>query len=153
MRPNVLHPHWEAERDEPPYRWSRSRVGRQAGSRELGASVFELPPGAATFPLHAHHANEELLVVLSGRPVLRSLEGERELAPGEVVAFPRGRSGAHRIDNPGADAARLLFVSTMYAPDVNEFPEDGTYWLRDYAPGFEPPPDAVDVRLRPEPPA
>ena len=61
--PNLFEPDWEAERDEPPFRWRRARLGRQAGARQLGASLFELPPGAATFPLHAHYSNEELLVV------------------------------------------------------------------------------------------
>src|SRR5215208_2639567 len=66
--PNVFEPDWDAERDDPPFRWRRARLGRQAGARDLGASLFELPPGSATFPLHAHYANEELLIVLDGRP-------------------------------------------------------------------------------------
>lgn len=37
------------------------------------ASLYELPPGASSFPLHIHHANEELIIVLSGRPTLRGL--------------------------------------------------------------------------------
>jgi uncharacterized cupin superfamily protein len=143
MAPNVFEPEWDAERDEPPHRWIRSRVGRQAGSRELGASVFEVPPGAETFPLHVHHANEELLVVLAGRPTLRTLEGERELVPGEVVAFPRGRDGAHRVDNRSGAAVRFLVVSTMHAPDINEFPDSGTLWARSFAPGSVAPDDAV----------
>jgi uncharacterized cupin superfamily protein len=147
---NVLEPDWDMERDEPPYVWRRARVGRQAGAQDLGASLFELPPGASSFQLHAHHANEELIVVLAGRPTLVSLEGERELAPGEVVAAPRGRAGAHRLDNRGSEPARILIASTMHAPDINEFPETGELWVRDYAPGREPPDDALDVRLRPE---
>jgi uncharacterized cupin superfamily protein len=51
---------------------------------------LEVPPGASTFPLHAHHANEELIVVLSGRLVLRTTDGERELAEGDVAACPAG---------------------------------------------------------------
>ena len=98
-RPSVHNPDWDAEQDQGPFRWRRARVGRQAGARELGASVFELPPGASTFPLHAHYANEELLVVLAGRPTLRTIDGERELEEGDVVSFPTGRDGAHRVDN------------------------------------------------------
>ena len=51
-------------------------MGLQAGSGQLGASLFELPPSAASFELHLHHANEELIVVVSGRPTLRTLESE-----------------------------------------------------------------------------
>ena len=72
---NVYEPIWDAERDAPPYVWKRSRIGRQTGARELGASLFELPPGATSFPLHIHYANEEMLVVLAGRPTLDTLAG------------------------------------------------------------------------------
>jgi uncharacterized cupin superfamily protein len=146
---NVFEPEWDAEADRPPYRWRRSQIGRRAGAVELGASLFEVPPGASTFPLHAHHANEELVVVLAGRLVLRTPDGERELAPGDVAACPRGRPGAHRLDNRSDEAARVLIVSTMHAPDVNEFPDSGVLWARTYAPGTEAPPDAVELAGEP----
>ena len=149
--PNLFDPDWDAERDDPPFRWRRARLGRQAGARDLGASLFEIPPGAATFPLHAHFANEEMLLVLAGTLRLTSADGStRELAAGEVVACPAGRSGAHRLDNDGDEAARVLIVSTMKAPEINEMLEDGSYWVRDYAPGLIPENPSLDVQgLRP----
>jgi uncharacterized cupin superfamily protein len=149
--PNLFEPDWDAERDEPPFRWRRARLGRQAGARDLGASLFEVEPGCATFPLHAHYANEEMLVVLAGRPTLTGADGARRtLEPGEVVACPAGREGAHRLDNDGDEPARVLVVSTMRAPEVNEMLEDGTFWVRDYAPGLTPEEPGLDVtRLRP----
>ena len=144
--PNLFEPEWDAERDAPPFRWRRAFLARQAGARQLGASLFALPPGGATFPLHAHLANEELVLVLAGRPTLVTPEGERELPAGEVVAFPAGRDGAHRLENRTDDEVRLVLVSTMLAPEVNLMLEDGTAWVRDYVPGTDPPPDAVDFR-------
>jgi uncharacterized cupin superfamily protein len=144
--PNLFEPDWDAVRDEPPFRWRRARVGRQAGARELGASLFELAPGSATFPLHAHYANEEMILVLAGRPSLTGADGEvRELVTGEVVACPPGRAGAHRLDNHGDEPARVLIVSTMRAPEINEMFEDGTFWVRDYAPGLTPEDPDLDV--------
>jgi uncharacterized cupin superfamily protein len=150
---NVFEPDFDAERDEGRFRWRRARLGRQAGADRLGASLFELPPSAATFPLHAHFANEELIVVLDGEPTLRTLDGERRLVRGEVVACPAGRRGAHELRNDGDDTARVLIVSTMLAPDINEFPETGQLWMRDYAPGTDPPPGALDVKLGGEDPS
>ena len=145
--PNIFDPDWDVERDEPPLAWRRARLGRQAGARDLGASLFEIPPGAATFPLHAHFHNEEMLVVLAGRPTLTSLDGStRELATGEVVACLAGREGAHRLDNHADELARVLIVSTMKSPEINEMLEDGTYWVRDYVPGHDPPDDALDAQ-------
>src|SRR5438132_1352639 len=102
---NVFEPQWDAEQKRPPFTWRRARLGRQAGSEKLGVSLFELAPGCSTFPLHVHHANEELIVVVTGRPTLRKLDGERELEPGEVVACPPGRRGGHRLDNRRSEDA------------------------------------------------
>ena len=71
-----------------PSRGDRARLGRQAGAYALSASLFELASGASSFPVHVNHANEEILIVLAGRPILRNLDGERELATGAPVASP-----------------------------------------------------------------
>ena len=56
--------------------------------------------------------------MISGRPTLRTAEGERELEPGEVIACPTGRAGAHRLDNRTEDLIRVLIVSTSVAVPV-----------------------------------
>ena len=73
---NVFEPDWDEEYDLPPLRGRYARVGDQAGAQRLGAAVFEVPPGAAASPLHVHHANEEMIVVLAGTPTLRTGDGE-----------------------------------------------------------------------------
>jgi uncharacterized cupin superfamily protein len=102
---------------------SGAPVGKQAGTELLGATVYELEAGAKWANLHIHHANEELIVVLGGTPTVRTLEGDRELATGEVVACPRGRPGAHCLENRSDEPARVLIVSTMNMPEVVEYPE------------------------------
>ncbi len=147
---SVFDPRWDEEQDRPPFRWRRARLGRQAGGRALGASLYELPAGSASFPLHIHHANEEILIVLAGRPTLRTLAGERELAEGELVACPAGPEGAHRIDNRSDRPVRLLVISTMLAPEINEYPDSGKVWARSWPPGGPEPPAAVDLLVRPD---
>jgi uncharacterized cupin superfamily protein len=141
---NLYRPDWDAEQDRPPFRWRRARLGRQAGAERLGASLFEVPPGGATFPFHAHHGNEELAVVVSGRPTLRTVDGERALEEGEVVAFPAGSRGAHRLDNRSGEPARVLIVSTMVAPEVVEYPDSDKVRASSYPPGGAPPDEAVE---------
>ena len=48
--PNIFEPHWDAEQDRGLFRWQRAQLGRQAGSAQLGASLYELPPGWSTWP-------------------------------------------------------------------------------------------------------
>ena len=118
--PNVHEPEWEVDYTDTPLRMKGARVGAAAGGRELGASVYELEAGGAVSPYHLHHGNEELLVVLSGRPALRTAEGVRRLEPGAVISFLPGPDGAHRVSNPGPDPVRVLLVSTMRYPEVAE---------------------------------
>jgi uncharacterized cupin superfamily protein len=102
-----------------------ARVGEQAGARELGASLYELEPGAAGSPLHLHQANEELLIVLAGTVSLRGPEGTQLLPAGAVVAFPRGQAGAHSLVNRSEEPVRYLVVSTANRPDVVSYPDTG----------------------------
>src|SRR4051794_14128589 len=88
----------------------------------LGASVWELQPGATQFVYHFHHGSEELLVVLRGRPTVRLHDGERTLREGDVVPFPRGPAGGHQIRNDGEETARVLIVAANANPDVAEYP-------------------------------
>jgi uncharacterized cupin superfamily protein len=119
--PNILSPEWEAEL--PGLRGVR--VGAAAGAQKLGATLYEVEPGGRVSPLHIHHANEELLFVIAGRPTLRTPDSERELEPGEVVAFLSGRRGAHQVLNRSGERARVLIVSTMIYPEVAEHPDSG----------------------------
>jgi uncharacterized cupin superfamily protein len=145
---NVLKPQWDSGQDRPPFTWKRARIGRQAGAEKLGASLYELPPGSSSFPLHVHHANEELIIVLSGAPSLRTLAGERQLGPGDAVACPAGRRGAHRLDNRSEEPVRVLVISTMIAPELNEFPDSDKLWARTYPPGAKPGADDVELIAR-----
>lgn len=118
MSANLFEPSFDDTSDRDGFRGRRARLGRQAGAEHLGASLFELEPGCAAFPLHYHLGNEEMLVVVSGEPVLRTLDGERPLTEGEAVSFPAGEAGAHQIVNRAETPARILIVSEMRAPDV-----------------------------------
>lgn len=89
---------------------------------QLGATLYELGPGNfAVF--HFHHAQEELLIVLRGRPTLRDADGERELAEGDVVHFPVGPDGAHGLRNDTHEPVRYVVVSTQRRPEVAEYPD------------------------------
>ena len=118
-------------------------VGKAAGAKQLGASVYELLPGSTGFNLHAHYGMEELFVVLSGRPTLRTGSGEEELAPGDVVSMPPGLDGLHTFTNPTDAPARVLAVSTMPSPEVVIYPELGKIGVATRDP-FAPVPEGGD---------
>jgi uncharacterized cupin superfamily protein len=116
-------------------------VGKAAGAKELGMSVYDLLPGSTGFNLHAHYGMEELFVVLAGRPTLRTGSGEEELAPGDVVSMPRGMDGLHTFTNPTDEHARVLAISTLPTPEVVVYPELGKVGVATRDPFAAPPQD------------
>ena len=124
-RPNLFEPDWESAQEQEGFRTRRASLGHQAGADRLGASLFEIEPGSAAFPLHYHLGNEEMLIVVAGKPALRDSDGERQLAEGDVVAFRVGEEGAHQVINRSQEPVRILMLSERVSPDIVVRPESG----------------------------
>jgi len=118
---------WSDEWGEQAEDWSGGggrfkRLPRAQERPGLGATVGELDPGNFVV-YHFHHAWEELLIVLGGRPTLRTPEGERQLDEGDAVYFPIGAEGAHGLRNESDAPGRYLMASTLSSPEVVEYPD------------------------------
>jgi uncharacterized cupin superfamily protein len=122
-RPNVFSDELQSDPERAGFKGRYARVGAAAGAERLGACVYVLEPGETPSPYHLHRGNEELLVVLEGRPTLRTPEGERELVEGEVVAFPSGPAGAHQLTNRSDGRVRFVIASTERSPEILEYPD------------------------------
>ncbi len=140
MRPNVHGVDWdEPEPDPAPAALGfGARWGRIVEGDLLDASLWELAPGLQGCPYHAHSANEELLIVVSGHPTLRTPEGLRRLEPGDVILFPRGPEGAHALINETDDPCRYLMASTRFFPEVAEYPDSAKVNIYDDRAGTGP---------------
>ena len=123
--PNIRRPEFEQGERPEGFRSRRARIGYELGTELIGASLWELPPGEAAYPYHFHYSDEELVIVLSGRPSLRTPEGIRELEEGEVLAFPLGEDGAHQILNRSEGPVTFLAISSSGRPDVVVYPDSG----------------------------
>ena len=135
---NVFDPEWEeGEAGPAPYDVRGAWIAKKAGARKLGASLYEVRRGQSVCPMHVHHAQEEMIVVLAGTPTLVTPGGSRVLETGEVVACPTGPEGAHRVDNDADEVARVLIVSTMEYPEVVEYLDGDKVGVRS-APWGEP---------------
>lgn len=105
------------------YRAGMNRFGPSIGASMLGGSVYELPPGQSICPYHYEYGNEEWLIVLEGTVVLRGPAGEEERERGEVVAFPVGPGGAHKVTNRSEETVRVFMFSTMVDPAIAVYPD------------------------------
>ncbi len=130
-RPNLHRPQFDDVRGHPGFRCRRARLGTQAGAERLGVSVWEVPPGEAAYPYHWHLAEEEILIVLDGRPSLRTPDGWDDLEPGDVVSCLVGEGGAHQVVNRTEEDVRFLSFSNQ-AVEIVIYPDSdklGAYGL------------------------
>jgi len=105
------------------FRSGMFRIGPGLGAEQTGASVYELPPGQAVCPYHYEYGEEEWVLVIEGRPSVRTPEGTDELEPFDVVFFPKGPAGAHQIRNDTDQPARVLMWSTVVYPTATAYPD------------------------------
>jgi uncharacterized cupin superfamily protein len=121
---NIAAPEFAFDSGDPEgFRSGMFRFGPLLGASQLGATVYELPPGQAVCPYHYEYAEEEWLLVLDGRPTLRHPEGEDVLAPWDVACFPIGPQGAHAVRNETDQTVRVLMWSTVKYPAATVYPD------------------------------
>ena len=107
------------------YRAGMARFGPALGASQMGGSLYELPPGQSICPYHYEYPEEEWLVVLEGRVTVRHPEGEDVLGKGDMVCFPPGPDGAHKVTCLGDETARVLMASTRQTPAIAVYPDSG----------------------------
>ena len=122
-RVNVDTAELEYDETEPEgYRCGHAKLHPEIGAATLFGGLFEVPPGQSTRPYH-YESGEEWLLVLDGRVTVRHPDGEDELEAGDLVCFPRGPAGAHKLTNNGDQTVRMLIVSTRNMPQVAVYPD------------------------------
>ena len=121
---NIASGQFEFNPEDPPgYESARMRLTPLVGGSKLGGSVYLLPPSTALCPYHFEWGEEEWLVVLEGRPSVRHPDGTETLEPWDVVCFPRGPEGAHKVFNDGDAPARVLMISEVTYPTATYYPD------------------------------
>ncbi len=100
----------------------RIDVARAVGSKSTLMYVYDLEPGQASCPYH-YEFEEEWLLVVDGTIVVRAPDGDHTLERGEIVCFPAGPAGAHKIMNRSDQPARTLLFSADRSPAVSVYPD------------------------------
>jgi len=103
----------------------RIDVGKATGSTETLMFIYDLAPGASSSPYHYEY-DEEWLLVVDGTVVVRVPDGEHTLERGDLVRFPAGPAGAHKVMNRSDAPARTLLFSTARGLAVSVYPDSDT---------------------------
>jgi len=99
-RPDVINVYageWPEDPYPPTEGWLAKWRGLIPQGHDLGLSLYELQPQQTQSPYHFHHASEELMLVLRGRPTLRTADGP----------------------------ALYVIGSSNSSPDICEYPDSG----------------------------
>jgi uncharacterized cupin superfamily protein len=123
-RVNIAAPEFTYDTEDPEgFRSGMFRPGKDFGAKETGASVYELPPGQAVCPYHYEYGEEEWALVLEGTATLRTPQGSAQIAPMELVFFPKGPDGAHLLRNDTEATVRILMFSNVVHPSATAYPD------------------------------
>ena len=123
-RVNLSDPAFTYDAGDPEgFRSGCARLGPDLGARQTGATVYDLPPGQALCPYHYEYGEEEWVLVLDGRPTVRTPEGTERLEPFDVVFFPTGPAGAHQLRNDTDGPVRVLMWSNVVYPTATAYPD------------------------------
>jgi uncharacterized cupin superfamily protein len=103
----------EVERKSPKGKFRRTMknisvaLGREPESLDLSKrhpfdlTLVRIPKGKTLCPYHAHAAESELYLVVSGRGSVRDKDGTTEVGPGDAFLFQPGE--AHQLSNAGTE--------------------------------------------------
>jgi uncharacterized cupin superfamily protein len=103
----------------------RIDVARATGSTETLMFIYDLAPGQGSSPYHYEY-DEEWLLVVEGSVVVRTPDGEHTLERGDIVRFPAGPTGAHKVMNRSGAPARTLLFSSARGLAVSVYPDSDT---------------------------
>ena len=106
------------------YEYFRRKFIPFGSTKNTLVSVYEVPPGKAAYPYHFHHKNEETFYILSGEGILKTPDGERKVAAGELLFFPTGPEGAHKLTN-ASETEMLVYIDfdVVHDVDVTVYPD------------------------------
>ena len=131
-------------------------LGREPASLDLSKRhPFDLewnrvPAGKCNFPYHAHSAQWELYLVISGKGTVRHKDGRTEVVPGDAFIF--GPDEPHQLINSGDEDFIFYLIAdnpigeSWYQPDsgkwnVNKSSAADRVWIKgqeaDYFDGEE----------------
>lgn len=106
-------------------------LGREPSSLDLSKRhPFDLewnrvPPGRANFPYHAHSAQWELYLVVSGKGSVRHRNGTTEVVPGDAFIF--GPDEPHQLRNLGQEDFIYYVIADNPIGESSYFPDSGKW--------------------------
>lgn len=106
------------------YEYFRRKFVHFGEAQNSLVSIYEIPPMKSAYPYHFHHKNEETFFIISGEGILKTPEGEKKVSAGELLFFPTGPEGAHKLTNC-SEKEKLVYIDfdVVHDIDIAEYPD------------------------------
>ncbi|BCU79093.1 cupin domain-containing protein [Luteolibacter sp. LG18] len=103
-------------------------AGVANGGHPFDVEMVKLPPGATNCPFHAHAAQWEFYLVLSGSGSIRHGDTATPVAAGDSFVCPPGE--AHHLTNTGTEDLLYYVIADNPPADVIHYPDTGKWHVK-----------------------
>ncbi len=112
--------------EHPDYAYTRRDFVRRGEAEGTLVSIYEIPPMKSAYPYHYHLKDEETFYIISGEGLLKTPDGERPVHGGELLFFPAGSEGAHKLTNT-SPTEKLVYIDfdAVHDLDAAFYPDSG----------------------------
>jgi uncharacterized cupin superfamily protein len=106
-------------------------LGRDPNSLDLAKrhpfdlELNRVPPGKPNFPYHAHSAQWEMYLVISGKGNVRYKDGTTEVVAGDAFIF--GPNEPHQLSNPGPEDLIFYVIADNPIGESAYYPDSGKW--------------------------
>lgn len=108
------------------YEYYKRELVPKENAQQCSISVYEIPPGKSAYPYHYHTKNEEAFYIISGKGILKTPSGDKDVSAGDFLFFPANEKGAHKLANT-SEIEMLIYLDfdTHNEIDVAFYPDSG----------------------------
>jgi uncharacterized cupin superfamily protein len=122
-RPNIFEAEFAYDAPDPPaFTTGEAPFGKLAGGSDLTVRLYEIEAGSNLCPYHYEYV-EEWLLVIAGDVQVRTPTDTVSLKAGDLICFPKGPDGAHKVTATDAAPARVMMFSSSTTPSVCVYPD------------------------------
>jgi len=108
-------------------RESGHRVSADGSTPPFDLELNRMPPGKPNFPFHAHSAQWEMYLIVSGKANVRDNDGATEVVAGDAFIF--GPNEPHQITNSGTEDLIYYVIADNPLGESGYYPDSGKWKL------------------------
>ena len=109
-------------------------AGVAGGGHPFDVELARLPPGATNFPFHAHAAQWEVYIVISGSGELRAGNTRVAVTAGDSFVCPPGEP--HQLKNTGMADLLYYVIADNPPADVTTYPDSNNWFVKPHRKSF-----------------